>query len=290
MSVAPTEGQQSPLALICGGGSLPIAVAEYVSGRGRPVVLFPLRGAAEGTAVERFTHHWVYVGQIGKFQRLARAAGCRDVVFIGAMVRPSIWQVHPDLKGLTCVARMLAALRGGDNHLLSSMGKILEEDGFRLVGAHEVAPEILVPEGTLGRVQASERDRADIAIALDFLRATGPFDVGQAVVVAGKHILAVEAAEGTDQLLARVAELRANGRVRAPAGNGVLIKAPKPGQDLRFDMPSIGPLTVEGVARAGLAGIAVVAGSTIIAEPGQLAAAADHADIFVIGTPPGTEQ
>src|SRR5471030_2713375 len=260
MSVAPTEGQQSPLALICGGGSLPIAVAEYVSGRGRPVVLFPLRGAAEGTAVERFTHHWVYVGQIGKFQRLARAAGCRDVVFIGAMVRPSIWQVHPDLKGLTCVARMLAALRGGDNHLLSSMGKILEEDGFRLVGAHEVAPEILVPEGTLGRVQASERDRADMALGFDYLRATGPFDVGQAVVVAGKHVLAVEAAEGTDQLLARVAELRANGRIRAAADSGVLVKAPKRGQDLRFDMPSIGPRTVDGAARDGLAGIAVVAG------------------------------
>jgi UDP-2,3-diacylglucosamine hydrolase len=70
----------------------------------------------------------------------------------------------------------------------------------------------------------------------------------------------------------------------------VLIKAPKHGQDLRFDMPSIGPLTVEGVARAGLAGIAVVAGSTIIAEPEQLVAAADHAGIFVIGTPAGTER
>jgi UDP-2,3-diacylglucosamine hydrolase len=290
MSVAPTEGQLSPLAMLCGGGSLPLAVAEFVSGRGRPVVLFPLYGAADGTPVERFTHHWVYVGQIGKFQRLARAAGCRDVVFIGAMVRPSIWQVHPDLKGLTCVARTLAAFRGGDNHLLSSMGKILEEDGFRMVGAHEVAPEILVPEGALGRAQASERDSADIAIGLDFLRATGPFDVGQAVVVAGKHVLAVEAIEGTDQMLDRIAQLRANGRLRAPTGTGVLVKAPKRGQDLRFDMPSIGPQTVEGVARAGLAGIAVVAGSTIIAEPGQLVVAADRAGIFVIGTPAGTER
>jgi DUF1009 family protein len=269
MSVAPTAGQQSPLALICGGGSLPLAVADYVSGRGRPVVLFPLHGAAEGTPVERFSHHWIYIGQVGKFLRLARAAGCRDLVFIGSLVRPSIWQVHPDLVGLSFVTRTLAAFRGGDNHLLSSMGKMMEQEGFRLLGAHEVAPEILVPEGTLGHAQASERDRADIALGFDYLRATGPFDVGQAVVVAGKHVLAVEAAEGTDQLLARVAELRANGRVRAPAGSGVLVKAPKRGQDMRFDMPSIGPLTVEGAARAGLAGIAVVAGSTIIAETGQ---------------------
>lgn len=290
MSVAPADGQQSPLAMICGGGSLPSAVADFVTAHGRPVVLFPLYGAAEGTAVEHHPHHWIYIGQVGKFLRLARAAGCHELVFIGSLVRPSIWQVHPDLTGLSFVTRTLAAFRGGDNHLLSSMGKLMEQEGFRLLGAHEVAPEILVPVGSLGRAQASDRDRADIALGLDFLRATGPFDVGQAVVVAGNHVLAVEAAEGTDQLLARVAELRANGRVRAPAGIGVLIKAPKHGQDLRFDMPSIGPQTVEGVARAGLAGIAVVAGSTIVAEPARLVAAADRANIFVIGTPAGTER
>ncbi len=288
MSVAHAAGQQSPLAMICGGGSLPLAVADYVSERGRPVVLFPLRGAAEGTAVERFEHHWVYIGQIGKFIRLARAAGCHDLIFIGSLVRPSIWQVHPDIKGLSLLPRALAAFRGGDNYLLSGMGKIFEQEGFRLLGAHEVAPQILVPLGTLGHAQASERDRADIALGFDYLRATGPFDVGQAVVVAGKYVLAVEAAEGTDQLLARVAELRTNGRVRAPAGSGVLVKAPKRGQDLRFDMPSIGPLTVDGVARAGLAGIAVVAGSTIIAEPGRLVADADRTKIFVIGSPAGS--
>ena len=290
MSVGSTAGQQSPLALLCGGGALPLAVADFVSSRGRPVVLFPLYGAADGTAVERFPHHWIYIGQFGKFLRIARAAGCRDLIFIGSLVRPSIWQVHPDLKGLSIISRTLAAFRGGDNHLLSGMAKILEEEGFRLLGAHEVAPEILVPEGTLGRSQVSEHDRADIALGLEFLRATGPFDVGQAVVVAGKHVLAVEAAEGTDQLLDRVVQLRANGRIRAPAGSGVLVKAPKRGQDLRYDMPSIGPLTVEGVARAGLAGIAVVAGSTIIAEPGQLVAAADRANVFVIGTPAGPER
>jgi DUF1009 family protein len=290
MIVAPTAGQQSPLALICGGGSLPLAVANFVSGRGRPVVLFPIHGAADETEVERFPHHWIYIGQIGKFLRLARAAGCRDLVFIGSLVRPSIWQVHPDLVGLSFLPRVLTAFRGGDNHLLSSMGKLLEQEGFHMLGAHEVAPEILVPEGALGRTQVSERDRADINLGFDYLRAAGPFDVGQAVVVAGKHVLAVEAAEGTDQLLARVAELRANGRVRSAVGTGVLVKAPKRGQDLRFDMPSIGPLTVEGVARAGLAGIAVVAGSTIIAEPDQLVAAADRANIFVLGAAAGNER
>jgi len=181
-------------------------------------------------------------------------------------------------------------MRGGDNHLLSTMGKILEQDGFHLLGAHEVAPEILVPEGVLGRAQPSERDRADIALGLDYLRAAGPYDVGQAVVVAGKHVLAVEAIEGTDQMLARIAQLRTNGRLRAPTGTGVLVKAPKPGQDLRFDMPSIGPLTVEAAAQAGLAGIAVVAGGSIVAEPEKLVAAADRANIFVVGLPAGSER
>jgi len=283
----PAARQEGPLAIICGGGSLPLAVAEFVAGRGRPVVLFPIYGAAEGGSFERFTHHWVYVGQIGKFQRHARAAGCRDVVFIGALVRPSIWQVHPDFKGLTCVARTLAGMRGGDNHLLSTMGRILEQDGFRLLGAHEVAPEILVPQGTLARAQPTERDQGDIALGLDYLHAASPFDVGQAVVVAGRHVLAVEAAEGTDGMLDRVAALRASGRIRAPLGSGVLVKAPKRGQDLRFDMPSIGPRTVEGIVRAGLAGIAVVAGSTIVAEPERLVQAADRAKIFVIGIADG---
>lgn len=287
MSDTHAAGQEDPLALICGGGSLPLAVADFVSGRGRAVMLFPLHGAAEGTAVERFPHHWLHIGQIGKFMRLARAAGCRDVVFIGALVRPSLWQLHLDLKGFSVLPRALAAFRGGDNHLLSGMGKLLEQNGFRLLGAHEVAPEILVPQGTLGGVQASERDRADIALGLDYLHATGAFDVGQAVVVAGKHVLAVEAAEGTDLMLARIAELRVNGRVRVAPGSGVLVKSPKRGQDRRFDLPSIGPQTVEGAAHAGLAGIAVVAGETVIAEPERLVQAADRAKVFVVGVPPG---
>lgn len=283
MNDATAARQDGPLALICGGGSLPLAVADIVAASGRKVVLFPLYGAAEGSAVDRHRHHWIHVGQIGKFLRLARAEGCRDVVFIGALVRPSLWQVHPDLVGLSFLPKVLKAFRGGDNHLLSGMGKVLEGEGLRLLGAHEVAPQILVPDGVLGRIQPTDRDHADIALGLGYLHATGPFDVGQAVIVGGRHVLAVEAAEGTDAMVARMAEMRANGRVRAAMGTGVLVKAPKPNQDRRFDLPSIGPKTVEGAVRAGLAGIAVVAGETIVAEPADTIAAADKAGIFVVG-------
>lgn len=285
MTAAPAAQAEGPLAMICGGGSLPLAIAASVTGRGRGVVLFPLRGAAEDTDFAGYPHHWVYIGQIGKFMRLARAAGCRDMVCIGSLVRPSIWQVHPDLKGLSLIPRVLKAFRGGDDHLLSGMARILESDGFRLLGAHEVAPEILLPAGTLGAVPVPELAQADIALGFDYLRAAGPFDIGQAVVVIDKHIVAVEAAEGTDAMLIRVAELRASRRIRTALGRGVLVKAAKPGQDKRFDLPSIGPRTVELVAEAGLAGMAAAAGETIVAEAEKLRQTADRAKIFVAGVP-----
>jgi len=290
MSAPAASGQDGPLALICGGGSLPLAVADSVAKRGRPVVLFALRGHADPEKVARFPHHWLRVGQLGAFTRIARDAGCRDIVFIGSLVRPTLWALRPDLKALMLLPRIVAAYRGGDNHLLSGVSRIVEDQGFHLLGAHEVAPEILVPVGTLGYTKAAEQHLEDIDFGFGYLHASGAFDIGQAVVVAGKRVLAVEAAEGTDQMLARVAELRIAGRIGAPPGIGVLVKAPKPEQDRRFDLPSIGPNTVAGVARAKLAGIAVVGGATVVAEPERVVVEADRAGIFVVGVPAGTER
>ena len=287
MTVVQDAGGDSPLALVCGGGSLPLAVADHVARRGRRVILFPLIGAAAPEGFAGREHHWLHIGQVGRFLKVARAEGCRDLVFIGSLVRPSVWSVRPDFRVLMVLPRIFAAYRGGDDHLLSRVGAWIEEYGFRLVGAHEVAPEILMPEGQLGRAAPSGAALDDIALGLDYLRAAGRFDIGQAVVVADKHIVAVEAAEGTDEMLKRIAELRGNGRLRAAVGKGVLVKAVKPDQDRRFDLPSIGPRTVEGVARAGLGGIAVTAGAAIVAEPEQMVMAADRASIFIVGVPAG---
>jgi len=286
MSVAQAVRQEGPLALICGGGSLPLVVADSVTARGRKVLLFPLRGFAEPNSFAGREHHWVHLGQFGTVARIARENGCRDIVCLGSVVRPSFWRLRPDLFTLKVLPQVAKAFRGGDDHLMSSVGRVIEKHGFRFLGAHEVAPEILVPEGALGSLQPSDQMRDDIALGLDYLRAAGPFDVGQAVVVAKRHVLAVEAAEGTDAMLDRVAQLRATGRIRA--SGGVLVKAPKPTQDRRFDLPSLGPKTVEGASRAGLAGIAVAAGETVVAEPEALVAAADHAKIFVVGVPAGS--
>ena len=274
---------EEPLAIICGGGSLPFAVADAAARAGRRVVLFALRGFAEAQRVAEYPHHWTRLGQFGRFRRMARAEGCRDVVFIGSLVRPKITQLWPDLTTLLQLPRLLGAFRGGDDRLLSGIASFFEEQGFRVVGADQIAPDILMPHGVLGLCAPRERDRADIAAGLALLHATGPFDVGQAAVVADNRVLAIEAADGTDEMLAHVAELRRTGRIRTPAGAGVLVKAPKSGQDRRVDMPSIGPSTIESVVRAGLAGIAVVAGSAIVAEPERMAKVADKAKIFVVG-------
>jgi UDP-2,3-diacylglucosamine hydrolase len=276
-----------PVAVVCGGGSLPATVADALVGQGRGVVMFPLHGWADPAPVERFRHHWIHIGQLGRFSRLARSEGCRDLVLIGTLVRPTIRQLRLDIETLRVMPRIIRAYRGGDDHLLSGIGRILEDYGFRLVGAHEVAPQILAPLGHVGRFAPTPRDEADITRGLALLAATGPFDVGQAAVVADGRVLAVEAAEGTDHMLAHIAEMRRGGRIRSAAGTGVLVKAPKPSQDRRFDLPTVGPSTVEHIAAAGLAGLAVVAGGVIIVEPARVMALADKANIFVAGVRDG---
>src|SRR6185437_4056548 len=192
---------------------------------------------------------------------------CRDLVFIGTLVRPALSEIRLDWATLRAIGRIWASFRGGDDHLLSGIAGILERDGFRMVGIGDIAPDLLMPEGCLTRAVPDARALADIARGADVLRALGGFDIGQAAIVIDGHVVGVEDIEGTDGLLARVAGLRAEGRIRAPTGRGVLVKAPKSGQDLRFDLPTMGPRTVEGAVSARLAGIALAAGHTLVADP-----------------------
>ena len=275
----------SPIGLIAGGGVMPFAVADSLAARGINSILFALKGACDPLAVERFRHHWISVGQFGRATKLFRAEDCRDLVFIGTLVRPALSELRLDWGTLRVIGHLLAAFRGGDDHLLSGVGRILEKDGFRMVGIKDVAPDLLMPEGCLTRAAPDDHAGTDIAKGRDVLRALSPFDIGQAAVVIDGHVVAVEDIEGTDGLLARVARLRGEGRIRARAGRGVLVKAPKSGQDLRFDLPTIGPRTIEGAAAAGLGGVAILAGNTIVVEPQAMIEAADAAGLFVTGLP-----
>jgi DUF1009 family protein len=275
----------SPVGLIAAGGVMPFAVADSLIARGIHPVLFALKGACDPHAVARFRHHWISVGQIGRAMKLFRAENCHDLVFIGTLVRPALSEIRLDWITLRIIGRVWAAFRGGDDHLLSGIGRIFEQDGFRMVGIKDVAPDLLMPEGCLTRKTPDEDAASDIARGREVLRALSPFDIGQAAVVIDGHVVGVEDIEGTDGLLARVARLRKEGRIRAKAKRGVLVKAPKSGQDLRFDLPTIGPRTIEGADAAGLAGVAIVAGNTIVVEPQAMIAAADAAGLFVTGLP-----
>ena len=273
----------SPVGLIAGGGAMPFAVADCMRARGVQPVLFALKGACDPEAVARFRHHWISVGQVGRAIKLFRAENCRDLVFIGTLVRPALSEVRLDWGTVRVLGRVWAAFRGGDDHLLSGIGRILEQDGFRMVGIKDVAPDLLMPEGCLTRTAPDPNAACDIARGREVLAALSPFDIGQAAVVIDGHVVGVEDIEGTDGLLARVARLRKEGRIRAKAMRGVLVKAPKRGQDLRFDLPTIGSRTIEGAAAAGLAGIAIIAGNTIVADPQAMIEAADAAGLFVTG-------
>ena len=283
MSAAPEIA--SPVGVIAGGGAMPFAVANSLAARGITPVLFALKGACDPVQVERFRHHWISVGQLGRATKLFRSEGCRDLIFIGTLLRPALSEIRLDWGTVRVIGKVMTAFRGGDDHLLTSIGRILEQDGFRMVGIKDVAPDILLPEGNIARAAPDSAATADIVRGREVLRALGPFDIGQAVVVIDGHVVAVEDIEGTDGLLTRVARLRDEGRIRAKAGRGVLVKAPKSGQDLRFDLPTVGPKTIEAAARAGLAGIAIIAGNTIAAESQAMIEAADKAGLFIQGLP-----
>jgi hypothetical protein len=277
--------QDGPLGIVCGAGTVPFAVAEAALRRGRQVMLFALCGWADAQAVAAYPHHWIALGQVGRFCKLARAEGCHDVVLVGGLVRPAISQLRLDWGTLAHASRIIRLFHGGDDHLLSGVGRIFEIEGFRLIGAHEVAPDIAAPVGALGQHQPDGDAERDIDLGFSLLAATSPFDIGQAVIVARARVLAVEAAEGTDAMLERIGALREVGRIGLPRGVGVLVKAPKRHQDRRYDLPSIGPNTVAKAAQAGLGGIAVVAGATIMAEPQRLVDSADRSGLFVFGRP-----
>jgi DUF1009 family protein len=262
---------------------MPFAVADSLAARGIAAVIFALKGACDPAQVGRFRHHWISVGQIGKATKLFRSEGCRDLIFIGSLARPALSDIRLDWGTLRVMGTVVAAFRGGDDHLLSGIGRIFEQDGFRMVGVKDAAPDLLMPKGCITRAVPDATATVDIARGREVLAALGPFDIGQAAVVIDGHVVAVEDIEGTDGLLVRVARLRSEGRIRAKAGSGVLVKGPKSGQDLRYDLPAVGPRTVAAVAAAGLAGIAVAADNAIAAEPQAMIEAADKAGLFIAG-------
>ena len=241
----------SPVGVIAGGGAMPFAVADSLAARGIAPVLFALRGACDPDRVARFRHHWISVGQLGRATKLFRSEGCRDLIFIGTLVRPALSEIRLDWGTIRVLGHVMAAFRGGDDHLLSGIGRILEQDGFRMVGIRDVAPDMLMPEGGITRVLPDAAARADIAKGREVLGALGPFDIGQAAVVIDGHVVAVEESRVPTGCWRAWRGCASRAASAPKSGRGVLVKAPKSGQDLRFDLPTVGAKPSKARPRPG---------------------------------------
>lgn len=276
----------TPLGILAGGSGVPLEIADAVTRRGRGVHIVALVGEADPD-VARFPHTWVKWGGIGAIIEAFRSNGCREIVIVGRVRRPNLMKLRPDLGFWKSLPGLVRFLRGGDDAILRMVIGFFERHGLRVVGAHEAAPEMLAGTGPLCKRRPTDAELSAIDTASRALSALGPFDAAQAAVARAGELVVVEGADGTDAMLRRlVGSDPSAGRIRAPiraSRGGVLVKLPKPDQERRIDLPAIGPETVRRAVAAGLTGIAVRSGGTLIAERGEAMRLADEAGLFVIG-------
>jgi DUF1009 family protein len=274
---------EGSLGLIAGGGALPRRLAEAARAEGRKVFVVGLLGFAETALVEEFGGVELAIGQIGKQLDVLKGAGCEEVVIAGVVKRPDLDKLKFDMRGTLLLPKLITAAGKGDDALLRVVVEVFEGEGFRVIGADDVLGSLLATAGVIAGRAPNESERADIARAGKVAAEIGRLDIGQGAVVARGLVLAVEAQEGTDLMLQRVAQLPVELRGTPQARCGVLVKRPKPQQERRIDLPTIGVETVRRIAEAGLAGIAVEAGAALVMEREALAAEAARAGVFVYG-------
>ncbi|HEX2760273.1 MAG TPA: UDP-2,3-diacylglucosamine diphosphatase LpxI [Rhizomicrobium sp.] len=274
------------LGLIAGGGDLPRAVAFAARQAGRDVFVVPLVGSVTEDWINGFSHEWLSPGEPGRIIKAMKAHGVGEVLMCGRVDRPKFSELKLDAKGMLLLPKAIAAARKGDDALLRFIVGICEDEGLKAISVAEAAPALVCGEGALGRLTPDAEHRADIEAAFRIVHTLGALDVGQAAIVCEGLALAVEAAEGTDAMLARIPTLRESLRGSHGKPRGVLVKALKPTQDAKTDMPVVGVATVQGAAKAFLAGIALEAGASLILDKAAVAAEADRLGLFVIGVKP----
>lgn len=273
------------LGLIAGGGRLPYEIASFCRRAGRDLFVVRLKGFAD-PEMEAFEGAAAGIAEFGRCLDLLRRARCRSVCLAGNVKRPDFSALKPDLKGLSMLPGVIAAARDGDEALLRYLLQLFEKEGFRVEGAHEAMGELRLGPGPLGRLRPEGEALEDARKAMRVAADIGRLDIGQGAVVCAGLVLAVEAQEGTDAMLSRVAGLPAEVRGRLDARRGVLAKAPKPIQDHRIDLPTLGVKTLEGAAAAGLCGVVGQAGGMIVVDRDAVAREADRLGLFVWGLAP----
>jgi DUF1009 family protein len=274
----PGDRGEGKLGLIAGGGDLPLRLIAAAASDHRDIFVLAIDGQADlpAESLAAVPHAWVGLGKVGRMLDLLRANGVRDLIFAGRIKRPSFIGLMPDARGVQFMAKV-AGKALGDDGLLRAVIAELEGEGFRVLGPDELLGDLLMPDGVLGRLQPDEAAWRDIRHGLAIAHGIGALDIGQAVVVQQGLVLGVEAIEGTDALLARCADLKREGP------GGVLVKAKKPSQERRVDLPTVGRRTVAGAAKAGLRGIAVEAGQGLLLDRDGVIAEADRLGLFIVG-------
>ncbi|MDK1376641.1 LpxI family protein [Sinorhizobium sp. 6-70] len=275
------------LAIIAGAGALPHHVAEAARRQGEDPFIIALSREADADWTG-FDHTVLAIGDFAGISRTFEKEGIDRVVLSGGVRRRPEWRdIRPTLRTLATVPSVLRTLMsGGDDAVLRMAMDLIEASGARVIGAQDVVPNLLADTGPLGAHVPTDDDLLEIQAAITTANALGALDVGQGAVAVGGRVIALEGAEGTDAMLARVAALKVEGRV-STRRRGVLVKLCKPQQDQRADLPSIGPSTVAGAEAAGLAGIAVEAGRALVLERSQLVEKADKSGLFILGVERG---
>lgn len=271
------------LAIVAGWGQLPLYLAEAARSAGENPVIVALSNEAD-RAFNGFETLHAGVGDLASIEGFIREKGVTRVVMSGAVRRRPDWRdIRPTLRTLSRVPAVVRTLlSGGDDAVLQMVIRLFEGMGCRVLGAHDIAPNLLARTGALTAAGPSAEDLADIEQGVQAALALGQLDIGQGAVSVGGRVVALEGVEGTDRMLERVAVLRDEGRI-SRRRRGVLVKLCKPQQDIRADLPAIGISTVTNAARAGLAGIAVEAGRALVLDEQSVIAAAEDAGLFVCG-------
>lgn len=270
------------LAIIAGSGDLPVRIAEHCLANDKLYYVARLAGFA-GEALNAHPGAEFGVGEMGARFKAIKDEGCDTIVFAGALTRPDYSKLKLDAHGMMMLPRILAASGKGDDAILRVMVEECEKQGFKVIGADDVLGGLRAPAGSLGSHTPDERALSDIKKAAAVAHALGEWDIGQGTVVVDDLVLAVEALEGTDAMLERVSSLPPEVRGRAGALRGVLVKRPKPNQERRIDLPTIGPATIERAAKAGLAGVAVEAHGALIVGRDAAVKRADELGLFIYG-------
>lgn len=273
------RGAVSRLGVIAGGGVLPARLLHACDRRGIDPFVVGFEGQTDPAIVAGRNHLWTRLGAAGLIINTLKSHGIRDLVLIGAIRRPSLAELRPDMRTAAFFARVgLHAL--GDDGVLGALRRELEQEGFRIRGVQDFAQDLLAVEGPVGSGRPKKEDKAGIRRGLAVAQALGGLDVGQSVVVQEGHVLGVEGAEGTDDLIRRCGALKRKGR------GPILVKLCKPGQDRDLDLPTVGPDTVRLCAACGFSGIVIQAGRSLLIDPQEVAVLANKHNMFVIGLDP----